>query len=145
MDRISKKLNIVGDCWLYTGSVNTDGYPSLTRKGYRGIGPGNVKGHRYVYEMTKGEIPDGQVVRHTCDNLLCLNPEHLILGTQLENIKDRSDRGRTSNHVSQEQADKALELRAQGMSQLKAAKIVGCSQMFISKLERGLISRFKCN
>lgn len=143
MERILKKI-IKDDngCWNYTGSVNTDGYPSLTRKGYRNTSPGNVKGHRYVYEMTKGEIPEGQVIRHTCDNIKCLNPEHLILGTPLDNVLDRVERGRSHNHVTKEQVEMIRTLRRSGLSQLAAANIVGCSQMFVSKLERGLL---KCH
>jgi hypothetical protein len=44
--------------------------------------------HRFIYEQCFGEIPEGMVVMHKCDNHLCINPEHLILGTQLENMQD---------------------------------------------------------
>lgn len=57
-----------------------------------------VKAHRVAYTITKGEIPDGMVVRHTCDNGICVNPNHLILGTQKQNVWDRYERGR-DNHV----------------------------------------------
>lgn len=50
--------------------------------------------YRHIYEQMKGEIPNGLVVRHTCDNKLCINPEHLILGTQAENYQDALDRNR---------------------------------------------------
>ena len=49
--------------------------------------------HRAVYAMVHGAIPKGLVVRHTCDNTLCVNPKHLIIGTQLDNIRDRVERG----------------------------------------------------
>ncbi len=54
----------------------------------------NVKAHRYVYEKTHGEIPKGMVVMHTCDNRACTNIEHLILGTQSENLKDMYNKHR---------------------------------------------------
>ena len=51
---------------------------------------------RYIYEECFGEIPEGMVVRHKCDNTICINPEHMELGTQLDNIKDTVERGRTT-------------------------------------------------
>lgn len=53
-----------------------------------------VTAYRYSYMRAKGAIPDGLVVRHTCDNRRCVNPEHLVLGTQAENIRDMVSRGR---------------------------------------------------
>lgn len=52
--------------------------------------------HRHIYEECFGEIEDGLVVRHTCDNGKCVNPEHLMLGTQRDNIQDMIDRDRNS-------------------------------------------------
>ena len=47
---------------------------------------------RYIYQMFKGEIPSGLVIRHTCDNKKCINPDHLILGTYKENTQDYMER-----------------------------------------------------
>ena len=49
---------------------------------------------RHLYEIEYGVIPFGKVVRHTCDNSMCINVKHLILGTQQENINDKVLRGR---------------------------------------------------
>jgi hypothetical protein len=54
-----------------------------------------VGAHRLAYTFTFGEIPDGLGVLHTCDNPPCCNPNHLWLGTQLENIADRHSKGRS--------------------------------------------------
>ena len=51
---------------------------------------------RYIYEECFGDIPEGMVIRHKCDNTNCINPEHMELGTQLDNIKDTVVRGRTT-------------------------------------------------
>lgn len=51
--------------------------------------------HRLVYALTNGPIPHGLVVRHKCDNGLCINPDHLEIGTIAQNNQDREDRGRT--------------------------------------------------
>lgn len=78
-------------CWLVTShKPNKDGYPQLRRNGKL------TKAHKFMYESVKGEIPEGFVVRHTCDNPTCCNPEHLILGSQLDNIKDRVERNRSA-------------------------------------------------
>lgn len=51
---------------------------------------------RQIYEQNNSKIPDGFVIRHTCDNPSCINPKHLLVGTQQENIKDRDSRNRNA-------------------------------------------------
>lgn len=77
-------------CWNYKGYVrpNGKGYPMLWHERRR------VSGHRLCYEVFNGPISDGLVVRHTCDNNRCLNPNHLITGTQKDNLQDMVQRGR---------------------------------------------------
>lgn len=137
MDRIMKKIIHQDDCWIWTGCVNSDGYPKLSRKRVDGTYSSNIKGHRYVYQCVKGEIPEGFVIRHKCDNPLCLNPDHLEVGTPTDNARDRQLRRRTHNVVTPEQNEEIIRLRLTGLSQSKAAKIVGCSQAHISKMELG--------
>lgn len=56
--------------------------------------------HRLSWEWThKQKIPKGKLVRHRCDNRLCINPEHLLLGTQQDNIMDMVGRGRHGNSI----------------------------------------------
>ena len=75
-------------CWLWTGSVHKDGYGTLSYKRT------NVLAHRVSYELANGHVPEGQVIRHACDVPACVNPAHLIRGTQQDNIRDMCDRGR---------------------------------------------------
>lgn len=77
-------------CMIWTGCVNTDGYPRVTWKKSN-----NGKLHRIVWELYNQKDPTNYVVRHTCDNPRCINPEHLILGSFKENNQDRTNRDRS--------------------------------------------------
>ena len=78
-------------CWLWTGFCNPEGY------GYIGVEPSIPrKAHRVSYELHKGPIPSGMLVRHKCDVPWCVNPDHLELGTDAENMRDRDVRKRTA-------------------------------------------------
>lgn len=76
-------------CWEWTGSKDRDGYGRIR------IGDRPVMAHRVSYEMHHGEIPDGAVVMHSCDNPACVRPTHLKIGSQADNITDRHLKGRT--------------------------------------------------
>ena len=81
------QYKINGECWeCCSHKPAKAGYPQLHRGGC------TQNAHRYVYQLIKGEIPLGQVVSHTCDNKLCMNPDHLILGTPQDNVNDYMER-----------------------------------------------------
>ena len=67
--------------------------------GYGEIGDGKKirKGHRVAYEAFVGQIPDGAFVLHRCDNPLCVNPEHLWLGNNADNMRDMESKGRAKH------------------------------------------------
>jgi hypothetical protein len=139
MNRIMGKVNVSDSgCWEWEGAFNTDGYPRMSERLPCGKYETNIKGHRKVFELIKGDIPEGYVVRHTCDNITCVNPDHLISGTPGDNVIDRRERGRTSFHISDSKRSKILELIDSGLTQSKVASKVGCSQTYVSKLLKGI-------
>lgn len=76
-------------CFICTSHKGTkQGYYNLRRN------KRTLKMHRVLYEELFGKIPEGLVIRHKCDNPSCINPEHMELGTQKDNIHDMSKRNR---------------------------------------------------
>ena len=75
-------------CWEWTYAIHKVGYGALSNK----FGGGYA--HRAMWEAAFGEIPTGLYVLHKCDNRKCINPDHLFLGTHLDNIRDMQQKGR---------------------------------------------------
>ena len=82
MDKVELPAEVDG-CWLWTGAVNNFGYGVIGTGGHRGVG----YAHRLLYQDVVGEIPDGFVSDHVCCNPRCVNPDHIELVTQGENIR----------------------------------------------------------
>lgn len=78
-------------CWLWQGFIHAMGYGDAC---YRGK---NHRVHRAMWIVTRGAIPSGMHVCHTCDVRHCINPDHLWLGTNRENIRDAAAKGRIRN------------------------------------------------
>ncbi len=81
------------DCIIYTGGLDKDGYGRFAIASCK-----SVRAHRWAYENFIEPIPKGMCVCHHCDNPSCVNPKHLWLGTNGDNTKDRSIKGRSAKN-----------------------------------------------
>lgn len=129
-------------CWLWVGARFTPAqdYGAIIVRGRR------VRAHRYSFEAFKKPIPPGICVCHSCDNPPCVNPEHLFLGTVIENNADRDRKGRTNSARGSERSTKideadVLEMRRRrksGHRVIDIASHFGISPPTVSLICSGL-------
>lgn len=90
-ERFIEKLEIHADgCWIWKGAVNANGYASFWD------GERAETASRVSYRLFCSAIPDELSVLHRCDNPQCVKPSHLFLGTHVDNMADRSLKGRAA-------------------------------------------------
>jgi hypothetical protein len=94
-ERFFEKVNKTDDCWEWTATKNNKGYGMF----YPGYGKEKVLAHRFSWEFHNypSPIPKGKNVLHVCDNPGCVNPAHFFIGSHLDNMLDKENKGR-GNH-----------------------------------------------
>lgn len=109
-------------CWEWTGSRNQKGYGKLKIKSVTKLT------HRLSYqEANDCVLPASVVVRHTCDNRVCWNPQHLISGTHADNAADRSSRNRSSI-VGRPKGSNKTQLSKEDVLEIRALHAAGIQQ-----------------
>lgn len=87
--RFWARVEKTDDCWLWTGRQNAKGYGRVFTYSRRaGRTCREEMAHRVSYQLAYGPIPDGLLVCHRCDNPPCIRPNHLFVGTNLDNVYD---------------------------------------------------------
>lgn len=83
-------------CWNWTGLTQKHSRKGNLSYGVLKVNGKRMQAHRFAYEQAKGVIPTGLVIRHDCDNPLCVNPAHLTACTQQQNVADCIAKGRNA-------------------------------------------------
>jgi hypothetical protein len=149
-NRFWSKVDILENCaacWLWTAALTPGGYGRFAF-GKRGS---NTNAQRIAWMLTNGEIPPGMDVLHRCDNPPCVNPAHLFLGTQADNVADMDAKGRRKwggfvppprsgvpwiAKVTESEVTEIRALFAGGTRQVAIAKSYGISQQLVSAICR---------
>jgi len=134
--RVEHYTEATDKCWNWKGPVNKS---SRGTYGNLGIGKGlRYLAHRISYMIHKGDIPDDMLVLHTCDNTLCVNPEHLYLGSDKKNTDDRFIRNRNFGKLVKEDAAEIKRLLDGGEhTQAEIASMFNISQSHVSHISTG--------
>lgn len=131
--KILNRCDCVDGCLIWPGAIATDGYPVCNRNGNT-----NVKIHRFIWKVSNGmDIEKGLVIRHNCDNILCINPAHLQIGTVADNNMDIRLRGRKFKLMTADQVRETKFLLELGLPHVNIGEIVGLDARRVSDIKCG--------
>lgn len=125
-------------CHNWTGFIKPNGYGQISD------GKRVRLTHRVAYEVARGPIPDGFCVCHRCDNRRCVNPNHLFLGTQSDNIRDMFAKGRNRDQRgaagprAKLTSEAVLAIRESTATQLEIARQFGVHQVTVGRIRTGI-------
>lgn len=97
--RFWARVTKIGPCWSWTGARTGSGSVRHGQVMWRARYRTPQKAHRIAWELLNGPIPSDLQVNHHCDNPICCRPDHLYLGTQLQNMRDASRRQRLARRT----------------------------------------------
>lgn len=139
-------------CLEWTGHTVKSNGRETHRYGRIKVAGRDILAHRYAYSLANGAIPGGMNVCHRCDNTKCCNPEHLFLGSQLENMADMAEKGRAARisnpkptgeksptaKLADAQIAEIRARRAAGETVTSLAAAYGVHHSYVSRLARGI-------
>lgn len=119
-------------CWIWMGALDRKGY------GRHGNGGGRTaSAHRSAYAEAFGPIPSGLAVCHRCDVPSCVNPQHLFLGTQKDNVEDMARKGRHGKaRIRAEQASEIKRRLRNGETHRSIAEAFGLDRSTVTQISR---------
>lgn len=133
-----KRTQKAEGCWFWTGCVDRDGYGQI------GVNYRQLKAHRFSWELHYSAIPEGLFVCHRCDNPSCVNPEHLFLGTNQDNTRDKVSKGRQpigsqlpSAKLTEREVVAIRQLIAAGQPQAQIAREHNVTPAVVCHINRG--------
>ena len=122
-------------CWIHRNKTMKNGYVQLTCDGRK------ILAHRLSYEVYNGSFDLSLKVCHSCDTPNCINPEHLFLGTQADNIQDKETKGRHGrtgkDPLTEDEEAFILTYHSMGKTYKEIADLVGVHRMTVGRYVRG--------
>ena len=125
-------------CWLWMGNCIRSGYGRFGNRTRNKAQ--NILAHRLAWEFARGTIPTGMLVLHKCDVPLCVNPDHLFLGTGQDNMTDKCRKGRHRNggaRTARLTEHDVRAIRADDRTHQEIADVFGVSQTHITNIKNG--------
>lgn len=123
-------------CWLWLLSFGSHGYGQASTVSER-----VTTAHRVSYEAFHGLIPPGMLVQHSCDNKWCVNPEHLSLGTDATNARDKQHKGRAAKKLLPGDVLRIRSSVSAGEAKRAVARRFGVSQRSVQRICDGHVWR----
>lgn len=126
-------------CWVWQKTIHAGGYGIVSLRGKHEMA------HRAAWKVLVGEIPEGMQLNHTCHNRACINPDHLYLGTQIDNMRDMQDAGRENKALGERGGMTVLtevavreirKLIGEGWTNKDIARVFGVAPTTVSSIKR---------
>ena len=136
---LSKVKEVESGCQEWQSTLHRDGYGKFWYKGKQ------MPTHRMSYMLFVGEVPEKAWVLHKCDNRKCVNPQHLFIGSRVDNIKDMDSKKRrgTKCKLTEIQVGEIKKLLDVGFSQQRIGEMFNVGQTVISRIKLGRTKLFK--